>query len=48
MYDLLTDPLERDNIAHRSFPRTPAQKRQFKRLYLKLQRVKSTRLQPLT
>ena len=48
MYDLLTDPLERDNIAHRSYPRTPAQKRQFKRLYLKLQRIKSTRLQPLT
>ena len=48
MYDLLTDPLEVKNIAHKSFPRTAAQKRQFKRLYLKLQRIKSTRLQPLT
>ena len=48
MYDLLTDPRELKNLAHRSYPRTDAQKRQFKRLYKKLQRIKSTRLQPLT
>ncbi len=48
MYDLLTDPLELRNLAHRSHRRTPEQKRQFKRLYTKLQTIKSTRLQPLT
>ena len=48
MYDLLTDPLERKNLAHKSYRRTDPEKRQFKRLYKKLQRIKSTRLQPLT
>jgi arylsulfatase A-like enzyme len=48
MYDLLTDPLETVNIAHRSYKRTPEQNRQYARMLKKLQVAKSTRLQPLT
>ncbi|NLT06522.1 MAG: sulfatase-like hydrolase/transferase [Solirubrobacterales bacterium] len=47
MYDLVEDPLERVNIAHRSHRRTPEQRRQFRRLRRKLARVERTRLQPL-
>jgi arylsulfatase A-like enzyme len=47
MYDLTTDPLERNNIANRGYPRTPEQQRQLKRLQHKLEGVEQTRLQPL-
>ena len=47
MYDLLEDPLERDNIACRLAERTLEQKQQYERLRLKLQAVKAQRLQPL-
>jgi choline-sulfatase len=47
MYDLETDPLERVNLAHRGFKRTPEQQRHYKRLRRKLARVEQTRLQPL-
>jgi arylsulfatase A-like enzyme len=47
MYDLLNDPLETVNIAHRSYKRTPEQNRQYARMLKKLQTAKSTRLQPL-
>jgi arylsulfatase A-like enzyme len=47
MYDLKTDPLERANLAHSGYERTPAQEKQFQRLKRKLARVEKTRLQPL-
>jgi choline-sulfatase len=47
MYDLLADPFERANIAHRAYPRAVEQVRQFNRLRLKLDIVRKTRLQPL-
>jgi choline-sulfatase len=48
MYDLEADPLERTNLAHRGYRRTPEQERQYKRLRRKLARVEQTRLQPLS
>jgi hypothetical protein len=48
MYDLLNDPLETINIAHRTYKRTPEQNRQYARMLKKLQTAKSTRLQPLS
>ncbi len=48
LYDLRTDPLERDNLAHRGRRRTAEQQRQYRRLRRKLRRVEQTRLQPLT
>ncbi len=48
LYDLQDDPLERVNLAHRGHKRTPAQRRQFRRLRAKLARVERTRLRPLT
>jgi len=48
MYDLLNDPLETINIAHRTYKRTPEQNRQYARMLKKLQVAKSTRLQPLS
>jgi arylsulfatase A-like enzyme len=48
MYDLKADPLERTNLAHRGFKRTPEQQRQYRRLRRKLARVERTRLQPLS
>jgi choline-sulfatase len=47
MYDLKHDPLERKNLAHKGYERTPAQERQYRRLQRKLARVKATRLRPL-
>jgi arylsulfatase A-like enzyme len=47
MYDLKHDPLERKNLAHKGYKRTPAQERQYRRLQRKLARVKATRLRPL-
>ena len=47
MYDLRDDPLEVTNIAWPSYQRTPEQQIQYDRLRLKLQYVKSSRLQPL-
>jgi choline-sulfatase len=47
MYDLERDPLERTNLAHRGYRRTPEQEREYKRLRRKLARVEQTRLQPL-
>jgi choline-sulfatase len=48
MYDLKTDPLERKNLAHKGYKRTPEQQRQYRRLRRKLARVEQTRLQPLS
>jgi choline-sulfatase len=47
MYDLRHDPLERTNLAHAGYPRTPAQEKQYRRLRRKLARVKQQRLHPL-
>jgi arylsulfatase A-like enzyme len=47
MYDLLTDPLERTNLAWRDYPRTPEQEAHFRRLRRRLARIQKTRLQPL-
>jgi arylsulfatase A-like enzyme len=47
MYDLKHDPLERTNLAHKGYKRTPAQERQYQRLQRKLARVKRHRLHPL-
>ena len=47
MYDLLSDPLEVTNIAWPSYNRSPEQQKEYERLQLKLQSVKSSRLQPL-
>ncbi len=47
MYDLKHDPLERKNLAHRGYKRTPAQEKQYRRLRRKLARVKARRLRPL-
>ena len=46
MYDLLTDPLETNNLANTT--RNPEQQRQYERLQAKLAQVQSTRLQPLS
>ena len=48
MYDLNRDPLERKNFAHRDYKRTPEQQKNYRRLKVKLARVKETRLQPLS
>jgi arylsulfatase A-like enzyme len=47
MYDLKHDPLERKNLAHRGYRRTPAEQKQYRRLRRKLARVKARRLRPL-
>jgi choline-sulfatase len=47
MYDLLEDPLERNNIAYRLEDRTRDERRQFERLKVKLRAVQETRLRPL-
>ena len=47
MYDLTQDPLERHNLAHRGYKRTPAQEKQYVRLQRKLARVKAQRLRAL-
>jgi arylsulfatase A-like enzyme len=47
MYDLKHDPLERTNLAHKGYERTPPQERQYQRLQRKLARVKKHRLHPL-
>ena len=47
LYDLAADPLERVNLAHQGHKRTPAQRREYRRLRRKLARVERTRLQPL-
>ena len=47
MYDLLTDPLEVTNIAWPSCNRSSQQQKEYDRLKVKLEYVKSTRLQPL-
>ncbi|MFY9987769.1 MAG: hypothetical protein WAK31_23630 [Chthoniobacterales bacterium] len=47
MYDLLSDPLEVTNIAWLTYNRSPEQQKEYDRLRLKLEYVKSTRLQPL-
>jgi arylsulfatase A-like enzyme len=47
MYDLKRDPLERENIAHHGFKRTPKQEEELQRLKRKLKAVEQTRLQPL-
>jgi choline-sulfatase len=48
MYDLQTDRLERTNLAHAGYERTPKQERQFGRLRRKLAHVERTRLAPLS
>lgn len=47
MYDLLADPLERDNLAGEGRVRTPAQELQYVRMKAKLENVVRTRLAPL-
>lgn len=47
MYDLKHDPLERINLGHKGYERTPAQEKQYRRLRRKLARVKAQRLRPL-
>jgi arylsulfatase A-like enzyme len=47
MYDHKNDPLERTNLAHKGYKRTPAQEKQYRRLQRKLARVKAQRLRPL-
>jgi hypothetical protein len=47
MDDLLSDPLEVTNIAWPTYNRSPEQQKEYDRLRLKLEYVKSTRLQPL-
>jgi hypothetical protein len=48
MYDLQKDPLERTNLAYKSYQRTPEQERQYTRLRAKLARVARTRLKPMS
>ena len=47
MYDLKRDPLERKNLAHKGYKRTPAQEKEYRRLRRKLAMVKARRLRPL-
>jgi len=47
MYDLERDPLERKNLAHPGYKRTPLEERQYRRLRRKLARVQRRRLRPL-
>jgi len=47
MYDLQTDPLERTNLAHVGYKRSPAKEKQYQRLRRKLAQVKAQRLRPL-
>ncbi len=47
LYDLVRDPLERHNLAHRGAKRTPVQQREYQRLKRKLAQVERTRLAPL-
>jgi arylsulfatase A-like enzyme len=47
MYDLKRDPLERTNLAHKGYKRTPAQEKQYQRLQRKLARVRKQRLHRL-
>lgn len=47
MYDLKNDPLESTNLAHKTYKRTPAQQKQYRRLKRKLARVKAQRLRAL-
>jgi hypothetical protein len=46
MYDLLRDPLEKENLAYEGYQRTQEQQIAYDRLQQKLQDVKATRLQP--
>jgi arylsulfatase A-like enzyme len=48
MYDLQHDPLEIENIAFPTFPRTQKQEEELLRLQAKLAEVEQTRLQPLS
>jgi choline-sulfatase len=48
IYDLNRDPLERKNLAHRNYKRTPEQQKNYRRLKVKLARVQETHLQPLS
>ncbi len=47
MYDLVKDPLERRNLAHRPGRMTRAQRAQFRRLKKRIARVEKTTLAPL-
>jgi len=47
MYDMLTDPLERTNLAWHDYRRGPHEEAEFMRLRAKLDEVERTRLQPL-
>jgi arylsulfatase A-like enzyme len=48
MYDLLKDPLERENLAFEGFQRNNQQQKEYERLQSELQQVIATRLQPLS
>ncbi|MFM2095931.1 MAG: hypothetical protein RIS70_3055, partial [Planctomycetota bacterium] len=47
MYDLVSDPLEVNNLARPLYKRTPAEQDQYERLRKKLKMIKRERLQPL-
>jgi choline-sulfatase len=47
MYDLLTDPLERKNLAYSGYKRTPDEEKEFIRLQKQLAVVTQERLKPL-
>jgi len=47
MYDLLRDPLERENLAYPGYPRAAEQEAEFVRLQRRLAEVQQERLQPL-
>jgi choline-sulfatase len=47
MYDLVSDPLERRNLAHAGRTRSPEHERQYRRLRQRLVHVEQTRLKPL-
>lgn len=46
MYDLVSDPLERENLAFEGYERTSEQEREFQRLQQKLVHIEQTRLRP--
>jgi hypothetical protein len=48
MYDVVTDPLEQNNLAYQITKRPKPVQREYARLRARLQEIKATRLQPLS